>query len=126
MGSLRTQLAGLTLVLGLGPVPLALAAPDLTPVFAVCTGRLSAVVEHHWLMARDPAQAEADYAAMGAVLAAVAHGRDGAEVMSWRITAKVALRQMLLRADLAGDSVAADRAAILIAECRDLIGQAGA
>jgi hypothetical protein len=98
----------------------------MTSAFAQCTGRLSALVEHHWLMVRDPAQAEADYTAMGDVLAAVADPARAAEVMSWRVTAKVAMRGLLQRADLQNDTAARERAAVLIGECRRLIGAPGA
>ncbi len=67
----------------------------MTATFAVCTGQLSAYVEHHWLMARDPVQAEADYAAMGDVLDAVTVPDIAAQVMGWRVAAKVAMRDML-------------------------------
>ena len=102
------------------------AAPDMTSVFATCTGRLSALVEHQWLMTRDPAQAEADYAAMGDVLEAAADPALSGRVMGWRVSAKVAMREMLQRADLQGDAAARDRATALIAECRRLIGAPGA
>jgi hypothetical protein len=125
MGTLRTIIALLVPGLVLLAVPVR-AAPDMTSVFAVCTGRLSALVEHHWLMARDPAQAEADYAAMDDVLAAVADPAASAQVMGWRVAAKMAMRGMLARADLQDDAAARDRAAALIAECRALIGAPGA
>jgi hypothetical protein len=110
---------GLVLAVLAAPAP---ALPDMTPVFAVCTGRLSAFVEHEWLMQRDPTRAEADYAAMADVLAAVTDPALASEVMGWRITAKAALRALLARADLQGDLAAAPRAAALIGECRRLIG----
>ncbi len=125
MGSLRTILAVLLSGLLMLAAPVR-AVPDMTSVFAVCTGQLSAFVEHHWLMARDPAQAEADYAAMGDVLAAVADPARAAEVMGWRVAAKVAMQGMLQRADLQNDTAARERAAALIGECRRLIGAPGA
>jgi hypothetical protein len=125
MGSLRTVIALLVSGLLLWAVP-ARAVPDMTSAFAQCTGRLSAFVEHHWLMARDPAQAESDYAAMGDVLAAVADPARAAEVMGWRVSAKVAMRGLLQRADLQGDTAARERAAALIGDCRRLIGAPGA
>lgn len=124
MGSLRTILAMLVSGLLLLAVP-ARAVPDMTSAFAQCTGRLSAFVEHHWLMARDPAQAEADYAAMGDVLAAVVDPAHAAQVMGWRVAAKVAMRGLLQRADLQNDTAARERAAALIGECRRLIGAPG-
>lgn len=124
MGSARTTLVVIPGLMCLAaPAP---AAPDMTSVFAVCTGQLSAYVEHHWLMARDPAQAEADYAAMGDVLAAVADPARATEVMGWRVAAKVAMRGMLQRADLQNDTAARERAAALIGDCRRLIGAPGA
>jgi hypothetical protein len=125
MGSLRTILAMLVSGLLLLAVP-GRAAPDMTPVFAVCTGQLSAFVEHHWLMARDPVQAEADYAAMGDVLDAVTEPDMAGQVMGWRVSAKVAMRDMLQRADLQNDTAARERAAALIDNCRRLIGAPGA
>jgi hypothetical protein len=102
------------------------AAPDMTAAFATCTGRMSALVEHHWLMSRNPDAVEAEYRAMGDVLAAVVTPEAGAQAMGWRVAAKVAMRAMLMRADLQGDRAAADRAAVLIGECRRLIGAPGA
>lgn len=98
----------------------------MTALFAVCTGRMSALVEHHWLMMRDPAGPEAEYRAMGEVLAAVVTPEGDAQAMGWRVTAKVAMREMLARADLQGDTAARERAAVLIGECRSLIGAPGA
>jgi hypothetical protein len=102
------------------------AAPDMTAVFAVCTGQMSANLEHHWLMSRDPSQAEAEYRAMDDVLAAVLTPGTAPQAMGWRVAAKMAMRAMLARADLQNDMAARDRAAMLIAECRRLIGAPGA
>lgn len=127
MGALRKSrgvvAAGLmALTLGGGPVR---AAPDMTAMFAVCTGRMSALVEHHWLMERDPGAVEAEYRAMGDVLAAAVTPEAGAQAMGWRVTAKVAMRELLARADLQDDTAARERAAVLIGECRRLIGAPG-
>jgi alpha-D-ribose 1-methylphosphonate 5-triphosphate synthase subunit PhnG len=125
MGSART--IGVVLVPGLMCLAAAVrAAPEMTATFAVCTGQLSAYVEHHWLMVRDPVQAEADYAAMGDVLDAVTDPAMAAQIMGWRVSAKVAMREMLQRADLQNDTAARERAAALIGECRRLIGAPGA
>lgn len=114
---------------------LALAAPlraapegpgGLLADFATCTGRMSALVEHRWLMARDPAQAEAEHAAMGDVLDAVLTPDTAIRAMEWRVTAKAAMRALLQRADLQNDTAARDRAAVLIGQCRRLILAPGA
>ena len=60
MGSLRTQLCRVSICLiALAPAPplYAQTPPDPLAVFAVCTGRLSAVMEFQWLV-QDPGSAE--------------------------------------------------------------------
>lgn len=120
MGGLRTlRLASLGLMLLQAPAHAA--DSDLVRDFAVCAGRLSALVEHDWLMMRDPAAAEADRDALVALVAAVVAPGAAAQVMDWRITAKAATGALLRRADLGQDREAAERVADLIAGCRAFI-----
>ncbi len=125
MGIARTLVV--VLIPGLmSPAAPALASPDMTSVFAVCAGQLSALVEHDWLMSRDPSGAEAQYAAMLDVLDAVTVPEIEAEIMGWRVAAKVAMRRMLEHGDLGDDAAAREWAAALIGQCQRLIVAPGA
>jgi hypothetical protein len=101
------------------------AAEDATlRLFATCTGRMSAVVEHQWLIGgagSDVTQAARD-AMEGLVEAATPPG-DEARVMGWRVEAKLAQKALLARAAFggSGQDMAATRAEALLAECRGLL-----
>ena len=125
MGSLRTQLCrGLVSLIALAQAPplCAQTLPDPLAVFAVCTGRLSAVMEFQWLV-QDPGSEEtkARRDAMAGLLDAVT--LDSAQ--SLRIEAKVAAAGLLRAARFGADPVAADwarrRAARLVVECSGLL-----
>lgn len=78
---------------------IAAAEQEIVQTFATCTGRLSAQMEHEWLM-NDPAsdQTEARRAAMVSLLDAVMPEDQGSQVLNWRINAKVAHATLLTRA----------------------------
>ena len=112
------------LVLGASGVPGA--ADPLLREFAVCAGRLSAVMEEQWMF--DGPQSERTQAELRAMVALIeASMPEGAavQVMAWRIDAKVAQRGLLAQARFATDrrlsQTAAARAEALAAQCRAMI-----
>ena len=102
------------------------AADPLLREFAVCAGRLSAVMEDQWMF--DGPGSERTAEELGAVVslieASIAPGQ-GRQVMAWRIDAKVAQRGLLHQARFAQDprlaETAAARAEALAANCRSMI-----
>ena len=102
------------------------AGNDLTRTFAACAGRLSAVMEHQWLMA-DPAAnvTETRRETMISLLDAVANPGDGRQVLNWRIDAKQAQSVLLTRATFNDDPAdahwAQTRAETEIAICTGLL-----
>ncbi len=123
MGRLRTLLALVALLAG----GAATAAP-LSQVFAGCTGRLSAEVEHAWLVASpDIPHLEARRARFEALLAAVARPDTRAALMGLRINAKHAHAQILgisyFSPDAARARWARRRAAAEIGYCDSLLLQ---
>lgn len=96
--------------------PTAMAGTDLVHQFAVCTGRLSAEMEHSWLMYSDRADvAEAQRNAMADLLLAVTDRDNAVQVLSLRINSKAAHGALLARAAFAQDPKEADRARWLAA-----------
>lgn len=74
-------------------------APDLMMVFAACTGRLSAMMEHQWIV--DPPASDltrAQRARMIDLLEATMRPEDGRAVLTRRVEAKMAQAQLLTRA----------------------------
>jgi hypothetical protein len=129
MGALKHLCCSVTLGLSVvGPVPAAFSQthPEQGPLrmFAVCAGRLSALVEHQW-MVDGPAseQTARSRDAMLALVDAVVQPEAALRTMQWRIDAKVAQAGLLARAHFAGDQTAEKRSAHLLQECADLIGQ---
>jgi hypothetical protein len=102
------------------------AADPLLREFAVCAGRLSALMEDQWMF--DGPGSERTAAELGAVVslieASIAPG-EGRQVMAWRVDAKVAQRRLLHQARFAEDprlaETAAARAEALAASCRSMI-----
>lgn len=123
MGRKRTLLlAGLTACAG----ATGLAAAPLDRRFAACTGRLSALMEHQWLLsdpAADVTRARRD-AMAGLLEAAMAPG-DGPQLRALRIQAKYAQSVLLTRATFnrnpADARWAARRAQAEIAGCAALL-----
>jgi hypothetical protein len=128
MGGLRTTL-GVLLLAGspafAGGVPLS--PSQRLEVFATCAGRLSALVEHQWLV--DPAASDATAAQrdgfgdlVDAVLPdALAWGVPQPMAMHWRVSPKAAQRELLTLASFGTDPGRAARArelaAARLAEC---------
>jgi hypothetical protein len=113
-------------VLVLGAVPAPAAADPLLRAFAVCAGRLSAVMEDQWMF--DGTASEQTAEELGAVVSLIEASMPagaGRQVMAWRIDAKVAQRGLLHQARFARDmrlaEKAAARAEALAAECRSMI-----
>ena len=128
MGSLRRLAVGLCLIL-LAPAPpiCAQTLPTANPLrlFATCTGRLSAVMEFHWLMQDKAADAtEGLRDQMTELLAAVPQG-DAVTAMDPRLQAKVAETALLSEAafgqDLTRAGYARIRAQALAGECTALL-----
>ncbi len=111
-------------VLGVAPAPGA--ADPLLREFAVCAGRLSALMEDQWMF--DGPASERTAEELGAMVSLIdASMPMGArrQVMAWRIDAKVAQRSLLAQARFARDEriaeMAAARAEALAADCRGMI-----
>ena len=119
---LETFLAVLVLGVSSGPA----AADPLLRQFAICAGRLSALMEDQWMF-DGPAsdQTAKDLAAVVSLIDASMAQGDGRQVMAWRIDAKVAQRGLLHQARFAQDprlaETAAARAEALAAECRAML-----
>ncbi|WP_374430310.1 hypothetical protein [Tabrizicola sp.] len=117
---LETLLA--VLVLGAFPA----AADPLLRQFAVCAGRLSAIMEDQWMFDGPASERTAEelHAMVSLIEASMPEGA-GRQVMGWRIDAKVAQRALLAQVRFGGDprlsETAAARAEALAAECRALI-----
>ncbi len=119
MCGLKTPLLALLALLTAGP-----AAADEAGLrlFATCTGRLSAQMEHQWLTgdpASDTTRALRDGVAQ-LVEAAMPAGAE-AQVMDWRLKAKVAQAALMQRATFGPDPRAALRAEALLSDCRALL-----
>lgn len=85
--------------------------PPLARTFAFCTGRLSATMEHQWLIL-DPrsAQTEKHREAMIELLEAVASDADRRALLELRIAAKHAHTKLLTLASFEADKTIANRA----------------
>lgn len=124
MGGLRTLLAALPLMAGL-PV-MASAQTPWSLTFAACAGRLSAQVEHQWLM-RDAAASVtgAQKDQFTDLLATVVTDQNATALLALRIEAKQAQATLLRRATFNADARdarwAGARAAQGIAACVSLV-----
>lgn len=120
MGALRTHVAaGLILISQALPL-----RADALPLFAACTGRFSALIEHQWLMGEPSEPAMAEREAMLGLLDAAGGGQ---QAMALRIEAKAAEAALLRAATFGPESRrpwAAARAKALIADCRRLLSGA--
>lgn len=125
MGGLKTHLRAAVLCLAASPA-VAGPLPPLVVTFTNCAGRLSAQMEHEWLM-MDPASArtEALRAAMIGLVEAVMPLDRGRDVMALRIEAKQAQAALLTRATFQREKPGADwalvRAEREIAACAALL-----
>lgn len=90
--------------------------------FASCAGRLSAQMEHEWLLAdQNSDQTESHRAAMISLLDATMGPDDGRQVLAWRIEAKAAHSQLLTRATFREDTWAKDRAVQMVQACTSIM-----
>lgn len=125
MPSLRHIFVTLCLCLPplVGPAP-AQHQSDLLPLFARCSGRLSAFMEFQWLM-QDPGSdvTRQQRDAMTDLLEAVVQPDTAVQAMDLRLHAKVALADMLNRTafDPAHADWARQRAVALLAECTSVL-----
>lgn len=91
--------------------------------FAVCAGRLSAVMEDQWMFdGPESEKTEAELLATISLIDASMLPGEGKRVLVWRINAKVAQRALLTQARFGLDQrlaeMAAARAEALAADCR--------
>lgn len=119
---LETFLA--VLVLGAATAPGA--ADPLLREFAVCAGRLSAIMEDQWMFDGPGSERTAEeLRAMVSLIEASMPEGAGRQVLAWRIDAKVAQRALLAQARFGDDrrisEMAAARAEALAADCRAII-----
>ncbi len=125
MGNVRTFTRGVLTALALTGPAAAGGLGELTMTFAHCTGRLSALMEHQWLIGADPEATEAERAAMITLLDAVTPPDAAQNALAARIEAKHAQARLLARAVFNDDprdaTWAADRAEEQIGACRALI-----
>ena len=123
MGILRTIVFSVLSLLSAGT---ALANDTPLHTFASCAGRLSAVMEHQWLM-RDPAseQTKERRATMLALVDAIMAPEQDRDVLTWRVDAKQAHAVLLTRAtfntDRADAAWALRRAEAELAACTGLL-----
>lgn len=95
-------------------------------LFATCAGRLSALMEHQWLLS-DPAsdQTALQRDSMLSLVAAMTTPDDAARALNWRIEAKAAQATLLARASFGTNETTAARSAQrsddLLAMCRSLL-----
>ncbi len=128
MGGLRKYRLGLMLALNLGVQATGATAQTADPLypFATCTGRLSALVEHQWMMSDPGSDASAAVRdSLSALTEAVLAEGQRRQAMEWRLNAKIAAAGLLNRATFVSDSVqaarASQRAAAMIEACRALV-----
>jgi len=79
-------------------------AEDQLRMFANCAGRLTAQLEHQWLMQSDGSeQTERQRAQMVSLIETIIPDGEGRKVLSWRTDARAAQRALLNRAQFATD-----------------------
>lgn len=129
MGDLKTFFVAMTLSL---PVQAGEMTSSLAPMddqlvqFATCAGRMSALMEHQWLMDGPASERTAkEVAAFSDLVQALIAPDDVRRILAMRIEAKVAQRALLMQADFGHDprlsALAARRAAKLIGACRAIV-----
>ena len=124
MSRKRTHLLRALIILCL-PGP-ALADDALLRVFAGCTGRLSAEMEHAWLMNDDRADAlEAQRLQFVSILQAIMPQDQARETLNMRIDAKLAHSAMLTTAVFGTDPklarMAKRQAMLRVQDCQNLL-----
>ena len=134
MGSLRNQrcrlIAGLIALAQTMPAAAQTLSADPLYLFATCTGRFSALIEHQWLVS-DPAsdQTARLRSAMIDLVEAASPAGPAPQVMQWRLEAKVATAGLLQRAHFGPTpqqkALANRQIAALIGTCRSYLGNDG-
>lgn len=119
-------LGPLLAVIMLGVMPAPGAADPLLRQFAVCAGRLSAIMEDQWMFDGPASERTAgELGAMVSLIEASMPKGAGRQVMAWRIDAKVAQRGLLHQARFQRDKrlaeTAAARAEALAADCQEML-----
>lgn len=122
MGTKRTLLFALLMSPGMA----AAGTDPLVSTFATCTGQLSALMEHQWLLSDANADAtQARRGRMEALLFSVMAPGTGEQVLARRIDAKFAMARLLTRVSFNQDPADATRAAqrveVQIAACDALL-----
>ncbi len=101
------------------------ASDALSDMFASCTGRLSAQLEHAWLVGTPSEEIQAQRQAMVTLLEAVMTPDRGRQVLAIRIDAKHAQAALLTRATFNDDAEDAEwalrRAEVEVAHCASLL-----
>lgn len=129
MGVLKTFLAVMILAL---PVEAgegaALPQPNDQQLrhFATCAGRLSALMEHQWLVDGPASEKTAqEVHALSALIQAIMVEGENNRALAWRIEAKVAQRALLMQVDFGTDKkrgdLARNRSDTLIGPCRAML-----
>lgn len=126
MSGVKTLIGSLALAVSSSLPPAQAMSGDPTQVFATCTGRLSAMMEHQWMFDGPGSETtKAQRAAMIGLLDAVMPPGAGREVLARRIDAKMAQAALLTRATFNPDPEDAGRALRLarvrVAECTGLL-----
>jgi hypothetical protein len=121
MGKRRIIVFGLVVLVS-GALP---GLCDPLRTFAICTGRLSALMEHQWLM-QDPAadQTQKQRDAFTDLLSSVQAPGQARRSLALRIEAKAATAQALQRAEFAGHPVLRLRVMAQVKSCLRLLPQA--
>ncbi len=127
MCSLKTFLRAILLVLmGSLQAPAAFAQTADLHTFASCAGRLSALMEHQWLLSDPSSDITArQREGMLSIVAALSEPGQEAVALAWRIEAKAAQADLLTRARFdtneATAAQAARRSDELLGMCRSLL-----
>ncbi|MEM6759056.1 MAG: hypothetical protein AAF601_06215 [Pseudomonadota bacterium] len=101
------------------------ATDELSHTFAGCAGRMSAEMEHAWLMGDDPVQAEAERLSFLSLLEATMQPADGHAVLAHRIESKLAQASLLTIGTFHDDNTRARHARLRsvwhVTQCRDIL-----
>lgn len=124
MSSLRTQALRALVILGLsGP---AMADDTMLRLFAGCTGRISAEMEHAWLVNDTRADAlQAQRVQFVSILEAIVPPERARDMLNYRIDTKLAHSAILTTARFGTDARRADmakkQALSLVRQCQSLL-----
>lgn len=126
MGSLRTYVVASLSFLALSGAAAQAASDSPLRGFAVCTGRLSAMMEFQWMFdGPGSEETQAQRAQMIQLVEAVIEPGQGPTVLNWQINAKSALSQLLSRAAFNDDprdaEWAREQASKLVMDCQQML-----